>query len=391
VIGERWAGQRRDSVSIADTLAAARPARRYPLFNREADTALLDIARRIPAALARSLYLECRLAADAPRVDLILGIEAAGFRIIAGLNPAITLDPEWCKDPFWEGAAQLCRALLQPRSPIAAAVDRIWLEFDCAPQVLGTRLLPGVFFHFRVPATARHVKRVAVVRQAIDTLVQDGVPDVAHEAVQRSFAQLPRGAAIPYIGVFPGRDLRQLRLCVAGLDARSAPSYVATLGHPALVDEWQAVHELTRSGSATRSPALALMHFDVGADEAAALSVELKLDRRCQLRGQIEESHLLSRLVHTGLCSPVKRRALERWPGCSFIQLPHELWRSLLVRNVNHVKLIQRADRAAEVKAYLALHYAPYPRATQVVVDARLYEIESALYAEGTRGRAISS
>lgn len=353
----------RPVVSIADTLAAARAAQSSALVSAEAGLAVAELARRIPAALARSMYLECRLARDVERVDMILGIETTGLRIIAGRNPAISLDPRWLAAPFWNRAAELCRSLLDQQSPTARAIDRIWLEFDITSATEDPGLAPGVFLHFRRPVTAsRGAEHFGAAEQAIRLLMNGRLPAATRRGMHHCLARLPAGASVSYLGVFPGRDLAQVRVCIDGLDVRAATAYGEAMGQPALAEPARAMLRSAQTRVPENAPPLALLHVEVGKGEQAVVGTEFALSRESQLRGQIGETTFLDGLVGADLCSAAKRRALEQWPGCALIWLRHELWRSLLVRNVNHVKLSTQTSRPIEAKAYLAMHNAPHPR-----------------------------
>jgi hypothetical protein len=94
---------------------------------------------------------------------------------------------------------------------------------------------------------------------------------------------------------------------------------------------------------------------------AAGLGLELTFERIPRPRGLGPEAALLDRLVSAGLCSPGQRLGLAAWPGCSSALLSHELWRSLIVRRLNHLKLLCRQRRLTQVKAYLAVHRTFWP------------------------------
>jgi hypothetical protein len=101
-----------------------------------------------------------------------------------------------------------------------------------------------------------------------------------------------------------------------------------------------------------------LVQMDIGREVEPRLGIELAFARRPQLRGAIAESSLLNRLVTLGLCTPAKREALASWPAYEIRTLRHELWPSLVVRRVNHVKIVLDRERPMSAKSYLCIHHA---------------------------------
>jgi hypothetical protein len=91
--------------------------------------------------------------------------------------------------------------------------------------------------------------------------------------------------------------------------------------------------------------------------------LEYVLARRSQLRGVLAETEFLARLVKMGLCSDEKRAALFEWPGWGWDSMPHECWPSVVVRRVNHVKVLWDVDAPVAAKAYLCFCH-EWPRAT---------------------------
>ena len=64
------------------------------------------------------------------------------------------------------------------------------------------------------------------------------------------------------------------------------------------------------------------------------------------------------------------------WPGLVKRTMPHQLWPSLFVRRVNHVKLVQDAQGALTGKVYLCAEHMAAARSPQRAPEA----IEEAVY-----------
>jgi hypothetical protein len=86
------------------------------------------------------------------------------------------------------------------------------------------------------------------------------------------------------------------------------------------------------------------------------LGLEYVFGPREQARGRLAETAFVRHLARRGLCTADEAAALAAFPGCTTEQLPHELWRSLVVRRVNHVKLVFDGALPPEAKGYLVLH-----------------------------------
>lgn len=78
-----------------------------------------------------------------------------------------------------------------------------------------------------------------------------------------------------------------------------------------------------------------------------------RIDRKAQFGGRLREAPFLDHLVDRGLCSKTQREALGEWPGGMTMQMRHQLWRAVVLRRVNHIKLVHRPGQPLGVKAYL--------------------------------------
>jgi hypothetical protein len=107
------------------------------------------------------------------------------------------------------------------------------------------------------------------------------------------------------------------------------------------------------------------VHLDARDDGAGPrLGVEVPLQRRAQLEGSLRESAWVRSLAGPAAAAE-KVEALHAWPGWTAAVLPHQPWRSLLVRRVNHVKLVFQEGCAPQAKAYLAVRHTPRTNRTR--------------------------
>lgn len=332
---------------LAATLDALAPFVPTALVSPEALAAIVRAAGRLPAQLADELYLECRLAAGAPRVDLVLHVRDEGRGVLAGTHPGAALPPALLRRPAWRRLRRFCAEWADPGSAAHAAPGGMWLELDVegpAPE----RAPPGVFLDLR-PLAARGASAAechALAAEWLDRLGGRPPPPETLASLHRCLRALPPGGSAAYVGLFPGRG-GVVRCCVRGMAAGALPAYLAAAG-------WEgdrAALEMITDGPLRGAP-LSIVHLDL--DGGHRLGVELALERRGQLAGGAREAAApAEELAELGLAAPEKAAALAEWPGWTEEVMPHQPWPSVLARRVNHLKLVLQAGRDPEAKAYL--------------------------------------
>jgi hypothetical protein len=351
-------------ISMASTLEAVEPYLPRTLVSNRARGQLYHLAEQLPAVLSRCLYLECRLDGEDDRTDVILGVDAEGAEIIAGANPVIRLNDCLRVHPLWERVRDFCRGWLEPRSPWGRAVGRIWLEFDLAgPEGEASVPAPGVFVEWRrgvfenLPEPQRHELAHAV----LEPLFPGGTPAPVRRTVDACIRTLPPGAGLPYLGVLLPRGEETVRLCLMGLGEEELAAYLRSVGwegSPGHFGEVVGEIHATRRGAVLPEPGL--VHLDVGSSVGPRVGLEYIFQRDEQVYGRIRERAFLDLLVERGWCQDTKRQALASWPGCTLQRMPHELWRSLVLRHVNHVKVLLDGTASVHTKGYLVVSYAYY-------------------------------
>jgi hypothetical protein len=324
-------------------------------------------AATLPAVLSDRLCLECRLDPRDTRTDLVIGVEAAGRAILCGDNPAIALHPAVTRAGPWKQVRDFCRAWADPASPLHEGVERLWLEFDISGDAdpAESRPLPGVFLDFAESACASGPpeERCGYAVLALRSLLGTEPSPAVTGHLLRCLRALPEGACIPYVGVLIPRGTDLVRLCVMGLGEERLCDYLRAVGWTGPYASLAALLERVRaSGGGSASPSMALVHLDVGSDLLPKVGLEFAFARSSQVRGRLHEPGFLDLLVEEGFCTAPKRRVLLAWPGCEPVRLPHELWPSLALRHLAHVKIVVDAGGPREAKAYLSLRHTPRGR-----------------------------
>ncbi|MGH7649615.1 MAG: hypothetical protein ACREND_15975 [Gemmatimonadaceae bacterium] len=316
-------------------------------------------AADLPAALSSRIYLECRGEAEAPQVDLIVGVGTRERSCLLSDPGASSLADGLRDAPCWRRARALAAAWANPGSPLHHAVRRLWLEFDLN-ECAGRRAIerPGIFIDFAPEVYARPCP--AVQMWAMHEAFGGVTSGADRDALRRCAFSLPDGASVVYLGIFPERHPPAVRVCVAGLPVGDVQSFLVRAGWPGSVPALR--HMLSpvaaRAGAATL--AQTVLHLDIVGDAIAArVGAEFGFARARQLHGPINECELLDTLVAQGWCSREKRRALDAWPGAEAVTLPDALWPALVTRHVNHVKIVGGDEAAPSVKLYLRLSREP--------------------------------
>ena len=355
-------------ISLADTLERVLPRTTPTLVNRSVRERLGVVASELPAALSDWLYLEFGLDAASERVDLIVRVTADRRALIAPGHPVQPFGDRLRMHPLWGRVEALARAWTDPAGPLEATVSGIWLEFDLDPG-RAPEVAPGVFVDFTRAAFTggSAVERAALAEAAVAPLVRQrrAAPSVA--ALRRCFEALPPAVNVPYVGVLLPRGDDLVRVCVSGLGASDIGPYLAAVRWPGPADELDAIVRSLRDGAGGPMPIIALLHLDVGTRVQPRIGVEFAFGRRSQVRGAVDEVGFLDALVARSLCAPASREVLVRWPGCTTARMRHELWPSIVMRRLNHVKVQYTPGAPLQVKGYLCVahrYWRPGPDAS---------------------------
>jgi hypothetical protein len=349
---------------LAGTLGLA--ARHVPgvLVPPPALQRVMQVAGRIPAALTRAAYLECRLRGGMDPVDLIFRVERAGAEILAGRHPGVNPDRLLAAGPAWRAVAELCRAWLDGDPAEWAPVRHLWLELDLDdPARPGAPPVPQPSVFAALDADATAAMDTAAVLELVDRIVGPlapwGMDGDTRARLAGVLDRRPSGAAVPYAGVMLSRPRPTVRVYLSRVAGERVPALLNEVGWPE--DQGRMAAEVVGAMADAGAPEVGMLHLDVleGA-LLPRLGVEYTLERMPQIRGRIAEQPFLDALAARGLCDADRRDALLAWPGYELLRLRHELWTSLLARRVNCIKLVHEPDRVPQMKAYLLAFHQPH-------------------------------
>ncbi len=325
---------------------------------------VLGCADRLPLAVAGLFGFECRLADEAPAcgfaIDLPLHSPVSAHFIGEGERPGA--------QPEAAGLAGFLRDAEQPETFLNRFVSGAVVEYDAMGAARADpNDPPGLFL--RLPYSVStdggdedsspagpppRIDRPGVIADALAAAVA-AKPDAGERRqVERVFEALPPSARVVYLGMFPGRAPRAVRVVFLGVDAEALPAALSRLGWPG---DPAAVMRLL---DAVCLPETWFM-VGVDVDETGVqpkLGLELKQGREDRSLAFPEADRmtswkpLLEWLVANGKCRPEKAMGLEASSG---IVRVFDFQKTLEVRkNINHIKLTFHGARA-EAKAYVAL------------------------------------
>ena len=322
---------------------------------------LQGVASRVadlPAALTNWIYFECHLNPRTSRVDLVLVVDDVGRAIIAGESSGVRFPDHVWNSPHWRRLRTFCREWGRDGSLLADAVHHIWLEFDL-PPVTDDRVsgppVPGLFISFGdSPREGFCANRwLSMARRALSQARGESLPCAWDRMLKRCFECLPASAYVPYVGMMLQRPEAGIRICLTGLSDEEIVYYATELGWPGSVQELGDLLSEVGAVRANVRAGAAMVHFEVRDQVEPAIGLEYGIDRKAQFGGRLREAPFLDHLVDRGLCSKTQREALGEWPGGMTMQMRHQLWRAVVLRRVNHIKLVHRPGQPLGVKAYL--------------------------------------
>ena len=325
---------------------------------------LESLGASLPALISDRLYLETRLASDRSRADLIIAIEAFGREILAGKNPALFLPPVYSSSLVWAWVREVCGCWSAGADAAFGQVRRLWLEFDLPTDEVErtARLVPGIFVDLCQPSTASST--LAVCDALLGAWHRCGSPGRllarTADSVSACLRRLPDNTSVFSLGLFPSRGDGELRLCVYGVERSQLGEVARALPWPG--PRQRLIRWLEEQAGGGGSVCRRLLHLDLTTSAGPRIGFEWGLRRAGRSHEGVLRDPYLRRLVAAGLCADTKYRALCTWPETRVQTLPHELWPSLVVCWVNHLKVTLRSDGHQEAKAYLCRRHVPHFR-----------------------------
>ena len=328
----------------------------------------------LPGNLAYNTFgFECRLGEENPRADFLVHARASwGRDSLSGLNPTGSLPGYLMEDPVWHRVQAFGANWAGPASPLYAALDNVWLEFDVdGPS--GDIPRPSVFFG--LPANglegddfeqALEGARETTV-EALRLLSGTELSPRVLETLTGCFRALSPPGHIFQVGLMMSRGADAVRLCVQLGTLERAVEYLAGVDWPGSVTDLQDV-----LGPVARIVDRVSVDIDAGETVHPKVGLECYFDGNRQPGTEPRWEVLLDHLVANNLCTSEKRKALLAYPGYADERTANVPWPeaplrasrllggrsfSTFVRSLHHVKISYQPDEPPEAKAYLAANH----------------------------------
>ena len=343
------------------------------LISKKNLEALSDFASLFPAKLSSFWGFECRIGKEDPKADFLLCITSQGEEreIFGNIHPEEQLAESLQKDPLWDRVKEFGKVWADPDSRLHGKADDIWMEFDTARTDTYKNPIPSFFFG------SQYSNRLSIeehcewtLNDALRILTGGAVPPALAGKISAAFNLLPAHAHIFQIGMMLSRPLHTIRLCIAGLSAQEYRDYLESL-------EWEGdtkqlcafINELYTVACSVK------MNIDILNGEGNAPFIGPKIGLECYLdrhAKNIEDKRrkFLDYFVNKNLCTENKRSALIAYEGYSDEWRDREIWpahlkqsyflaglcdSSVIVRYLNHIKVVWQRSKPLEAKAYLAV------------------------------------
>ena len=363
--------------SLKNAILIAKTGLEEKLVSKEAISEIIKIADLLPTfPTVLQVCLECHLDSSEPKADFLAAFStsnrgrealARGYQTLANLD----------NNPVWSRIYDFCEHWTDINSPLYKEVDRVWLEFDLVNPQPSEVPEPSFFF-----GTAEGIKNementlssevVAdnyswVTDEALRLLLDKSLPDSVKQNLLNCFNSLPPEAKVFQVGVMLPRktESQVVRLCISDIAISKIPQYLSKIGWQGSISEMSSI--LDKISDFTDYIAL---NFAVGETIFSKMGLECYNDKQLQIDSK--RQLFIGYLVEQQLCTPEKADALLKYPGCSTEKSHQNLWpsnltnaskfvspnfRSVIVRYLNHIKLVYQPDRQLTAKAYLWLEH----------------------------------
>lgn len=338
--------------------------------------AFVDVARRylFPALVEKAnISSIAQLAQTLPAAPLVI-FENRLAEGQYGLDFLICTSPSWAQqstiaqlgagDAAWQAVWQFGQAWsAEPAdSPFRTGLDSLWLEFDTAQSA--ATAVPGILFasmerSANQSAPAFHAK---AVWQTIAALQPSRLQNVAFvQLLEQLMAALPSHGRVYALGDMAGRASSYLRVAISQVGMDEVLPFLAAIHWPG--DRQVVAALLDKLRPFVQQVSLDL---DLGDHIGPVLGVELLNNNRFD---HVWWQKLFAFLVAEELCTPAKQTAFLKWPGNSVETHNTAIWPNqlqptghlkqpvdcLLLRFINHVKLVCRPNQPIEAKGYIGL------------------------------------
>lgn len=334
------------------------------LLSSEVFAAIEQVASPFPHDICNFFGFECRLSDRSQRSDFAMNLTAQGAQQLADWSSVRDLGIADSEVPQWQRVSNFLREWGETNETPFADAGCIWLEFDIDDSVQLNPVAPGlILFGYWLDANPIQTK----ADRPLDWLTQKALPILRGETLppelERNLSRCIEQASVYtdyfQIGVMLTRKVDAVRLCLFKIKPDQILDYLSTIG---CSDVGQQLEKAIAEFSGLVD--YLCLHIDIGCESIyPRVGLELLYNDlqpwKRQPHGEPRWYPLFDRLVELGLCTPSKRDALLGWPG--FSQCKSVINEGVLLRGLQHIKLVWTPDAELEAKAYFGAGFISEP------------------------------
>lgn len=311
------------------------------------------LARHLPPLSGGGL--EYHLGLPDKRTDFLLRATNSdlGRGVLAGEYKDWSLSETFTHKKPWPTINNFSKVWNNPNSMLFDAIENVWLEFDMLPAQQSVPD-PCVFFDLDRHQKLKHKQKIDVLRKTLDAFNFANASCISSK-ISELLMVVPTDFKLYYIGLMLSRNTEALRACFSSNSITPILPYLKTINWKGSINGvCQIVNLLAKKSEKV------ILNLDVGEKLGEKMGLEIFM------KNTNEWQDFFNRMVDFGLCSTPEVRALLKWPGYSPFpksdfqkKLSASIGReiTILIRRLNHVKLVCMPSGKILAKAYLYFAY----------------------------------
>lgn len=339
------------------------------LISSDYVSAIRRVAGLFPSFVPNVFGFECRLSSNSQRTDFALNMTPEGSKLLARSLFEQSLPEIFRQNSKWSRVSRFFQEWGETNESPFADANCVWLEFDM-DRLSPEELVPSVML-FAYWLDNNDGKMVVhrplswLTGTALPVLRGSPLPDYLERNFLRCF-ELAMPALYFQVGTMLSRKTDVLRLCIFNITEDGITKFLSHIGwEGCLAEIEQAIADFANLVDSM------CLHLDIGQIVYPRIGLELLYDNlhpwKRQPNKEIRWFQLFDRLVERGLCTPQKREALLAWPGylqinqSSGSQQTNSSTDRLLLRGLQHIKIVFSQNQPPEAKAYFGAGFSPLP------------------------------
>ncbi|NEQ07044.1 MAG: hypothetical protein F6K37_14185 [Moorea sp. SIO4E2] len=333
------------------------------LLPQELITTIGQVTTTFPDYICNVFGFECRCH-QSQRSDFALNLTARGSQLLAELSSAREVCAAYHQDPKWERVSDFLREWGETNETPFADANCVWLEFDInsPPSTPGAPglILFGYWFDTNESQMIVHRPLSWLTGTALPILRGEKLPPDLEGNILRCIEEASAHTDYFQIGAMLSRKVDGVRLCLFKIEPDQILDYLSTIGWSGSGQQLQQLEKAIADFSGLVDSLC--LHIDIGCKSIyPRVGLELLYDHLLPWKRQPNREprwyQLFDRLVEQGVCIPRKRDALLAWSG--FTRLESAVNPGVLLRGLQHIKLVCTPDAPLEAKAYFGAGFNP--------------------------------